>query len=319
MKKIQSLLFRALPNAAHFNFCVEVSSLLSTSGEAVLAALGDLPAQFNAWLDKEWKQMDWVRKSVITGEIAKAARRISRALVALNTQLRALKYSPTPNIAETARKLYIMLKNYGTVYSKPYSEEEGDVCVIVEQLLGTYAADVALLGLDACIAELQGAFVEFQTLLAQRNAQSAGKPADTFKTVRRGIEAEYHKIARRVNAGAVVNADPGFAALIDMLNPEIKRLNLEFHHARKNIGAGNHCVVEFIDTQTCTGKAVTPIPDAYYREEGREAINLVFAKDFSVTYKNNVNAGTAYVILHGKGAYKGRKKVSFNLVVSHKS
>ena len=311
MRKIKSLLFRALPNAAHFSYCVEVSRALSMSGEAVLAALGELPARFDAWLDKEWALMYWVRKSVITGQIAAAVGRMERALVWLNMQVRAQEYSLTPAVAESARRLHLMLKNYGKVYDKPYDEKEGDVKVIVDLLLNTYPADVALLGLAAGVAELQEAFAEFQSLVELRYAQVAKKPAETFKMVRRGLEAEYHKIVEKVNAGAALNADPGFAALVDKLNPEIEHRNVEFHRTRKSIGAGSYCMVEAIDAQPHTGEAVTPIPKAYYREEDKEAVGLVFAKDFSVTYRNNVNAGTASLTLHGKGAYKGRKTVTF--------
>jgi hypothetical protein len=72
-------------------------------------------------------------------------------------------------------------------------------------------------------------------------------------------------------------------------------------------------VVETIDTQKYTEKAVTPIPRGYYREEGKPTVELVFAKDFSVTYKNNKEVGTAELTLHGKGAYKGQKTVTFNI------
>jgi hypothetical protein len=84
-------------------------------------------------------------------------------------------------------------------------------------------------------------------------------------------------------------------------------------HPVKDLGAGDHCVIEPIDTQKYTEKAVIPIPKAYWREDGKPTVELVFAKDFSVTYKNNVNVGTAEVTLHGTGDYKGQKTVTFNI------
>ena len=58
--------------------------------------------------------------------------------------------------------------------------------------------------------------------------------------------------------------------------------------------------VTAIPVQMYTGKAVTPIPEARFGETP-----LTFAKDFSVTYKNNEAPGEAIVILHGKGHYTG--------------
>jgi hypothetical protein len=118
----------------------------------------------------------------------------------------------------------------------------------------------------------------------------------------------------RINAANTMDGGSTYTDFIAQLNAEITYFNEHsHHHARKDIGAGDHCVVETIDTQKYTEKAVTPIPKGYYREEGKPTVELVFAKDFSVTYKNNKEVGTAELTLHGKGAYKGQKTVTFNI------
>jgi hypothetical protein len=71
--------------------------------------------------------------------------------------------------------------------------------------------------------------------------------------------------------------------------------------------------MRIIPAQPHTGKPVTPIPDVYYTEEGKPTIEPVFTKDFTVTYRDNIEAGTATLIIHGKGAYKGTKTVTFNV------
>jgi hypothetical protein len=45
--------------------------------------------------------------------------------------------------------------------------------------------------------------------------------------------------------------------------------------------------------------------------EGKE---LVFTKDYELSYHDNGRPGTAAVIIHGKGAFKGTKTVSFNII-----
>ena len=309
MKKLKSLLFNWLPNAAHYNFFMSLA--YAPASAAVKAALGALNQELGVWLAKASALMDWVKRSVLTAQIAEADHRMDQALVALNAQVRAQTYNHTADIATAAHDIYVMLKNYGRVYTKPYEEQEGNVRAIVDQLLGTYAAGVTLLGIGAYLSELQDAFIEFRTLLGQRDAKVVTKPEDSFPVVRRGLENVYHRMTVIINAGAALNTDPGFAALIDVLNPEIDRLNNEYHRARKDISVGEHCVVEPIDTQAFTERAVTPIPVAYYREDGKETKRLVFAKDFSVTYRNNTNVGTADLTLHGKGDYRGQKTVTF--------
>jgi hypothetical protein len=45
-------------------------------------------------------------------------------------------------------------------------------------------------------------------------------------------------------------------------------------------------------------------------------VELVFAKDFNVTYRHNVEAGEATVILQGKGRFNGSHERKFNIVRS---
>jgi hypothetical protein len=312
MKKFKSLLFKYLPNAAHYQFCMQVSNGLSTAGEIVIAALGDIPGRFGGWLDKETALMEWVKKSALTARIAEADNRLDHALVALNAQVHALEYSLTPDTAETAHEVMLMLKNYGRVYSKPYEEEEGDTIAILSQLTGTYAAAVTQLGLTAYVAELRGAFIDFKELLAQRDAFSLQKPEESFTVVRRGIEGEYHQIVTKVNAGAALGVSPGFAAFIDLLNPEIDRLNLEFHRVRRNIDAAQPAPIL---PQTFTGDYLTPTPDVYCTNPKGETEKLVLGRDYNLTYRNNRDAGNAECTLHGKALFYGHKTVTF--IIEH--
>lgn len=62
-----------------------------------------------------------------------------------------------------------------------------------------------------------------------------------------------------------------------------------------------------------TGKAIKPkVTVMVSRVTGDETLRL--NKDYKVQYQNNVNAGTAYVIVTGKGQYKGKTVVSFEIM-----
>jgi hypothetical protein len=50
-----------------------------------------------------------------------------------------------------------------------------------------------------------------------------------------------------------------------------------------------------------------------YTDSKGAQLELVFAKDFTLTYKGNDRVGTATISIHGKGAYKGVKVVTFNI------
>lgn len=76
--------------------------------------------------------------------------------------------------------------------------------------------------------------------------------------------------------------------------------------AYKNI---SEVTVSSIGNQTYTGSAITP---AITVKDGTKT--LVNGTDYSVSYSNNVNAGTATVAITGKGKYSGTKRVTFTII-----
>jgi hypothetical protein len=115
----------------------------------------------------------------------------------------------------------------------------------------------------------------------------------------------------RIDAAATLDETDTYTEFIRQLNQEIAYFNGHLpHHARKDIA---NVAVGDIPAQTYTGEPVIVIPDVFYTAEGQQTVKIVFAKDFTVTYRNNVKVGTAELVLHGKGAYKGNKTVTFNI------
>ena len=68
-------------------------------------------------------------------------------------------------------------------------------------------------------------------------------------------------------------------------------------------------VVSDIPDQTYTGSAITPEPVLKLGEKV-----LVKDTDYTVTYENNVNAGTATVKITGTGNYIGTKQINFKII-----
>jgi hypothetical protein len=313
MKSLLKLHFKLLPLAAHFDYFKKLSAILATESEALKAAIATLMPDFNTWLAKENAVMNWVRKNALTAKIAKADEQVDRALVTINAYLEVGLHSPVAATVELANYLFIMVKGYGRMASMSYDEEAGNVRSLLEQLKGPYATAVADMGMTTFVTDLENAFNTFESLLRQREDEQAGKPTCTAKDARKGVEDAYQQMVYIIDANAAVGTDASFAAFIDKLNPDIKRLNEEFHHAKKDISAGEHTVVEPIPTQPYTEKPVTVVPNVYYREDGKPTVQLSLGADFTVTYKNNIKVGTAELTIHGKGAYKGQFTVTFNI------
>lgn len=80
---------------------------------------------------------------------------------------------------------------------------------------------------------------------------------------------------------------------------------IRFEIVDSQVTSGDYTVVRIPD-QTYTGSAVKPRPRVMDRN-----VSLTEKKDFTLSYSNNVKAGTGYVTIKGKGSYSKTMKVPF--------
>jgi hypothetical protein len=307
MIKFKGLLLHYLPKEAHYNFFSRVTKEIAAAGAPVQIALGQLLVDLNDWFEKETANMIWQPKSSLTRPITAAKKRLDRAFVGLSVHIRATRYSPDPDVVRAASRLYIMLKSYSYVIRDPYLQEAGAITAILLHLKGDMAADAQTIGLTEWIVEVESALDTFVGLIRQREAGTLSRPEKRLREVRHTIDKIWHQVATVINSGAMMNTSPEFAALIKTLNPEIEYLNAEYHQVRRNIWPA---IISPIEPQPYTGLPCTPVPDVFYEtSEGTE--KLILGKDYNITYKKNIQPGNASCIIHGKGAYKGRKIVTF--------
>ena len=307
MTKFHALLFRFLPNGSHYSFFERATSELAKAGDDVKDAVEPLDTELNKWFALETANMAWYRKSALTAAIADADHRLDNALVGLLAQVNAARHNVQTDIAAAAERLYIMLQSYGRVAAKPYLEELGDVKAILAHLNGDRATDVQTAGIAGWVPEITAARTEFADLMKEREAESLEKPKSGFPETRRGIENVWHQIVNKVNAGVEFDFSPDFERFINTLNPEIDYLNNEYHRVKIDIATAEPASIK---AQPYTGRACTPVPDVLLVTP-KGTVRLELGKDFNVTYKNNVEVGNAECTIHGKGAYRGHKTVTF--------
>ena len=315
MKKIRSIYFCYLRNEAHYEFLWTYLNLVDafSNVKALVAALYNT---FASLLATEKKLLDAPRASALTEKIAEADSRIDRAISAIIATIQAARYSLDQAIAEAARLLQIRLREFGDIRTKAYEEESAAIQVLLTDLTTTLYPKVQLIaGLVNWVSELSAAETTYTQLYVQRNTEISQRPKERMIDVRRQIEATYNGMTTIIDASAITNTTGAYDTFIAQLNAQIDYFNEHNHrHARKDIGVGDSCYVEEIASQPYTGKAITPLPkEVYYHEAGKPAVELVFTQDYSLTYKNNVEPGTADLILHGKGAYRGQKTVTFTI------
>ncbi|MDR1340773.1 MAG: DUF6261 family protein [Prevotellaceae bacterium] len=316
MKKILTALLQKFRNEAHYEFMIVFRNLIQKF-PAIQSILVALWPDFLSFLTKEGELINLMRKSDYTKRIEQADARVDRAVIGMKEAIKSFMHHFDPAMIAAAESLNNRFAAFGRISQKSYEEEIAIVNLLIADLnTPEYSSKIATLGLSPWISELQAAETEFELLIGQRNVETAMKPQGPLREIRRQINALYHKMIDRITAADTMDGAETYKLFIDELNAQIRYFNIHNtpSQTKKDIGAGDSCMVETIEIQYYTGKAITPLPKAFYREGGKQEVELVFGKDFSLTYKNNVEAGTASVTLHGKNEYRGRKTVTFNII-----
>jgi hypothetical protein len=297
-------------NEAHYEFMIRLRNLLLKYPDLV-AKLDISYEAFTALLDLEARLVDPLRKSDLTKPVREADRRVDRCITGIHNVVNAGLRHYQPETVAAAQSLHNRLQAFGPISKKSYEEETAAVNLLIAELSGEYAGKVEILQLGGWVEELAQAELTFETLLNRRSSERAQKPQEHLRDVRHDMDIACHRIIDFVNASATVDTEGLYTELIALLNVEILYFNEHAHrHARKEIA---HVTVADIPTQPYTGKPVIVIPTVFFTEAGKPDVELVFAKDFTVTYKDNGKVGTATLVIHGKGAYTGTKAITFNI------
>jgi hypothetical protein len=213
-----------------------------------------------------------------------------------------------PAVRAAAAVVAKRTKNFGDIKNKSYAKESAAVQLLLADLKGPLAAQVATLGLDEWVAELEAAETAFTTLLEQRNSELAGRPQENVKVIRPKVGEVYEHLTYVVNADIILNGDAVCGEFVRELNEQVKKYNEgEIHRsAKRNIAEAT--VDSIPDQPFVAGKPATPIPTVRYADK-----ELVFARDFTVKYKDNDKAGNASLTVSGCGEYEGKKTVTFTI------
>jgi hypothetical protein len=313
-------LFNNFPRSAFISFCRDFLARLDAADPFLINAVGSARiAAFRAALARLEALMRWPGMIVINADVRKAARLLDHSLAELASQLRHFaRFCDDPALIKAAERILAMLEHYGNISKQPYDMKAGTVKTLLDNMNGPFAADITALGLGGLKDALQTAYNGFKARLTEREdiertkpkdpGDPTGKKYDTWAKAKKSAVTIFHEIAERVNSGAKLELSQGFKEFITLVNPEIERLNFEFRKIRYDMELSEPSP---IPDEPFTGEERTPVPASVLYPKGGRKIKLRLGRHFDVTYKNNITAGNAYCILHGKGDYKGTKMVSF--------
>ncbi len=186
--------------------------------------------------------------------------------------------------------------------------EEGNYPVAVyympENTMDSDFYETTLPGLTASVTS--AASIDITTLeisLARTSYTYEGKaiePAVSIDGLKEGEDytVTYENNTEAGTAKAVIKGKGAYAGTVEK----------EFTITQANIADAD---IEKIDTQQYTGKALQPEPVMTFGEK-----KLVKDTDYTVSYENNTDAGTASMQITGKGSFKGTRTEEFVIEAS---
>jgi hypothetical protein len=279
---------------------------------------------YRAKIGQEANIYNWVRKSEFTGKKADTDRRRDSAYTGMMGIVRANLNSVNPQTRGRAQHVFNLIHNYGDLTHSGYDAETADVDSILARLYSSdYQEAVSELGLAPWMEELAAANSLFKTLVENRMMEQLEKPETAPKEARKQTDSALRTITDRITAKINIDGAGRYEEFIKGFNVTTDHYNTLLHehygrlHARTGLSAAK---VGDIGTQPYTGKPVFVIPSVTLEikenDDTVKPVDLVFTVDFTVGYRNNVNPGTASLIITGIGKYAGEIITTFNIVNS---
>ena len=166
----------------------------------------DLFARWKVKYNKADKLLEIQRKSALTEDIEEMDKERDTSFRDFSNVVKASRSLPPEANIKAAGRLHILLSGYRkSVLSGSYVKESSAIYNLLEDLKGTYAADVALLGLGKWVDNLRAAEDKFLAYRAARTKEELAKPVEHIKEIRKETDVIFHSILAVVYARLVAD------------------------------------------------------------------------------------------------------------------
>jgi hypothetical protein len=307
-----------LKNSEHLEFFEEIINLIKKFGAEALGITVEF-AVLETKYAEEKKCASPKTKSNYTEKIKEtdAARDVS--FLGLVQYVKSYLNYFDPAKADAAQRIWNMLQPYGNVTIKGYDGETADIDNIVIESRGNYAVDVDIIEAKERVDKMATDNQTFKILVEKRYVEQTGRPDISMKKIRPEVDHAFNGVVTKVTALEFLDTTGKYIPFISELNKHIAHYKTlikqqEAHNKAiaKNLADSN---ITEIAAQAYTGTHVTPLVEVFFFDKVKQKMNkLVEDKDYKLVFENNINAGTATVIIKGKGSYTGKKISTFNIV-----
>jgi hypothetical protein len=276
-------------------------------GVVALAKFQTLETKNNIFLNSLHQQ----RASELTVQI-KAKDKLRDSLFAeIKRVSKTGQQSSLAHITAAGTKMVDFLTPFWDISKEPMMSQT----VQVRQVALRYGADPSLagaastLGIDLQFQELFAANNDMQNLYDARLLEMAEIEGPSASSIKSEVVTSYNEFCSAIEITLSATPSDGLQLLFSEMN-EIRR---KYIAHLPTVLDDTHTSVAPVPDQIFTGRHITPLPRVFYQPDGSELRELIFAEDFTVTYRNNIKVGEAKILIHGKGKYTGRYESVFHI------
>jgi hypothetical protein len=209
-------------NGGHYQFLTDFNDFVIRYSPQLLGIV-DAYEAFKLKYQDEIEAYKAITKSATTEAIANADHDRDITFRSTTDIARTALNHYDTNAHNAAKKVNVILDQYGDLASKPYDEETGGIENLVKDLRTKTGRDIVIIGLVPWVDMLESQNITFKALEATRNSEEANRSELRMKQVRLEIDAAYRKITKRINALIEVNGEAPYAGFVKELNARIGR------------------------------------------------------------------------------------------------
>lgn len=218
--KILTFALSRLHNDEHFQFQMSFKNLVLTFSLLAMK-LGGLFSNFQLLLDNEAIALDKVLKSTLTKQMEIADNLRDETFRGFSDAVKSAHNHFRIEVRQAAERLQVLLDRYGNLAAKSDEGETGSLIALINDLNTTYAADVAIVGLNEWVTELNANNLAFDNLKNNRYTEQTKRTQLVMKQERAKVDAVYNQMVDLINAYILVEGETPYADFVNELNQRI--------------------------------------------------------------------------------------------------
>jgi hypothetical protein len=280
-----------------------------------------LLAEYQKKVELQEIVFNYTRRSEFTELKAITDQDRDRTVIGLMAMLRAGTKHFDPVIRKHAKRVLNLIKDYGDLVNADYDAETTGIDGLLSKLNSSdYTLSVQTLNIAPWLVELEKYNNLFKSYVVDTEQEQTKQPTTTARVARKETDEALRKIMNYVTSLININGQEEYVSLVTEFNVHVNHYNSLVREHKGRIHAKidiTDAQIDPISVQSYTGKPVNVVPVVKVGREEKDGIvtmvELVFTKDFTIRYKNNINPGTATIIITGKSKYTGEIIMRFNI------